>query len=87
MIKPIKGSMAMTYKNRVWATPSRYMQVSRDKIEGLQLPLKSRAYFSNSFTNSCTIWQFFFFMETKFGLDVTFGKPKGMNQKKHRGKQ
>ena len=34
-IKPNKGSMAMTYKNWVRATPPRYMQVSRDKIEGL----------------------------------------------------
>ena len=33
-IEPNKGSMAMTYKNWVWVTPLRYIQVSRDKNWG-----------------------------------------------------
>ena len=35
-IKPNKGPMVVTYKGLVRATPPRYMQVSMDKIEGLQ---------------------------------------------------
>ena len=38
-IEPNKGSMVVIYKNWVWATLPRYMQVSRDKIEGLQIEL------------------------------------------------
>ena len=36
-IKPNKGSMAVIYINWVRATPPRYMQVVRDKIEGSQI--------------------------------------------------
>ena len=43
-IEPSKGSMVVTYKNWMRTTPPRYMQVSRDRIEGLQIELTMMAF-------------------------------------------